>query len=101
MGGHPPRKHLAPDRLRHYEVPFHPDAIPGQLTRHDGRKLRRWGFVAGLALVPLAVTCAWALIVMTGANSSSCTPPSPTTPTPVTAGYTHPGGPAGLAPRGQ
>ena len=71
-------------RLRYYAASSYPDSEPGLATSDHARRLRRWGFAMGLALVAVGVACAWAVTVLTGAAALG-TPPSSTTSAPVTS----------------
>ena len=53
---------------------------PDWVSSDHARRLRRWGFAAGLAIVAVAVAFAWALSVLTTSATPSVWPsPAPST----------------------
>jgi hypothetical protein len=68
---------------RYYPVSSWRGSVPDGVARDHSRRLRRWGFAAGLALVLAGAACAWAVTVLT-TSATPGTPPSPTTSTVVT-----------------
>jgi hypothetical protein len=82
------RKRRARTHPRYHAAWSYPEPEPVQLTSDRARRLRRWGYAAGLAIVAATAVLSWAVTVWTHADAPGTTPSS----TNSTSAYTRPAG---------